>query len=392
MMEDSSMRIGIVTLNRGHLGDSVRVQKFHENLRRMGFDVSILNPLSAFTQASEGATSSRFTTTLPRLWRIMSTNPVTGASRFQQFVYNIGSKNLSRTLMKMVQRKGIDLLQAETHMAAQIALPVKRELDIPMFFDVHSGTFVDEVEKMTNCSESFLRFLKTKEDEMMLDSDEIFVVSGLMKSRLESSYGLRNVTLVPNGADPYPNLTKEHGNPLRVVYAGIFSYWERVDDYLDAVKITENGDFKFYIAGDGDLRKHIIKRIRRENLPIEYLGCLPRETLREQLKSMHIGVSPMSNEEARKLCSSMKTFEYLSLGLPVVCADVGEWAETVKENDCGIIVPPEDPRAIAHALKMYEDKDLWTRHSDNGIRLIENEYSWETIISRTKLVYEKYAA
>ena len=100
---------------------------------------------------------------------------------------------------------------------------------------------------------------------------------------------------------------------------------ERVQDFLDAAKLLKGGDFEFYLAGDGYQKQGLLTKVSREKTPVKYLGCLPRSELRQLLAKMHIGVAPMEKEEVRKFSSSIKTYEYLSMGLPVVCADVGSW-------------------------------------------------------------------
>ncbi|GAG62707.1 unnamed protein product, partial [marine sediment metagenome] len=62
-----------------------------------------------------------------------------------------------------------------------------------------------------------------------------------------------------------------------------------------------------------------------------------------------------------------------------------------KKNNTGIVVPPEDPKAIADAIMAYKDEDLWRKHSNNGIKLINEQYSWEKIIKNLKPVYERYS-
>lgn len=384
------MKIGILSTSKGSLGDATRNLKFYEILQSMGFDVAMINPIEGSVTSLDPGISSRLATIPSNLWQMMLKTPFAKVPLLHRFVYDYLAKTRSRDVMRLIRRENIDLLQAETHQAAEIALSLKRDFGIPYIFDMHGLSSVEEYDVVHSPSTRFLSYLRKREAEMILNAEEVFVVGNTLKNYLEFTYGLQNVSVVPCGSDPYPGLQKSHGIPLKVIYAGAFEYFERVDDYLDAIRILGNKDYRFYIAGDGSLREPILKRIAEENLPIEYLGCLPRDGLRELLKEMHIGVAPEANEECQKFNSSVKTFEYMSMGLAVVCATVGEVGQVLKDQDCGVLVPPEDPEAIADALRLYKDERLWTRHSNNGIGLTESVFSWERIIGEVRPIYEKY--
>ena len=47
---------------------------------------------------------------------------------------------------------------------------------------------------------------------------------------------------------------------------------------------------------------------------------------------------------------SVKMFEYLAAGLPVIASDFPLWVELFSEFKCGLNVDPHDPKAIAPAM------------------------------------------
>jgi len=49
--------------------------------------------------------------------------------------------------------------------------------------------------------------------------------------------------------------------------------------------------------------------------------------------------------------SPNKFFDYLAAGLPVVCNYPGWVSDLIREHNCGIAVPPNDPEAFADALQ-----------------------------------------
>jgi glycosyltransferase involved in cell wall biosynthesis len=49
-------------------------------------------------------------------------------------------------------------------------------------------------------------------------------------------------------------------------------------------------------------------------------------------------------------CLAMVLMEATAAGLPVVTTDVGALAEAVRDGESGLLIPPEDGRALQQAL------------------------------------------
>ena len=65
-------------------------------------------------------------------------------------------------------------------------------------------------------------------------------------------------------------------------------------------------------------------------------------------------------------------------GLPVVAARTGGAAEAVRENETGLLVPPDDPPALALALaRLLDDGALRQRMGRAGRRWVEREMNWD---------------
>jgi glycosyltransferase involved in cell wall biosynthesis len=85
---------------------------------------------------------------------------------------------------------------------------------------------------------------------------------------------------------------------------------------------------------------------------------------------------------AAKKMRLSKTFPPLACGVPVIYSGVGESAEIIRKNDCGIVVLPEDPAALAEAvLQLVDAPERRDAYSKAGLELVEREFSWKTIVS-----------
>lgn len=66
-------------------------------------------------------------------------------------------------------------------------------------------------------------------------------------------------------------------------------------------------------------------------------------------------------------------------GRPVITTDVGGLAEIVPDGEAGLVVPPEDPEALAAALIRFVKEDLGEGLAE-GVRRERQRYSWDRVV------------
>ena len=77
------------------------------------------------------------------------------------------------------------------------------------------------------------------------------------------------------------------------------------------------------------------------------------------------------------------------MGLPVVATRMGGVPETVLDGKTGILVPPDDPGALAEALgTLIVDADLRRRMGGEGRRWVLRRYQWGACTRAMERVYE----
>lgn len=80
----------------------------------------------------------------------------------------------------------------------------------------------------------------------------------------------------------------------------------------------------------------------------------------------------------RSATQSGVTHVAYALGVPVITTDVGGLAETVRPGHTGLIVPPEDPAALAAAMVRFFEEGL-APALRAGVAELRREHSWEAL-------------
>ena len=84
----------------------------------------------------------------------------------------------------------------------------------------------------------------------------------------------------------------------------------------------------------------------------------------------------------RSATQSGVTHVAYALGVPVITTDVGGLAETVRAGETGLVVPPEDPDALAAAIVRYFAENLGPRMRE-GVAAFARAHSWEALRDAT---------
>jgi len=73
----------------------------------------------------------------------------------------------------------------------------------------------------------------------------------------------------------------------------------------------------------------------------------------------------------------------MAMGMAVIGTNVGGLAEVIKNGKNGILVEPNDPKALAEAInKIYTNPSLWKELSENAKQFCNTNYSKEMQISK----------
>jgi len=90
----------------------------------------------------------------------------------------------------------------------------------------------------------------------------------------------------------------------------------------------------------------------------------------------------------RRIDQSGVLFAALALGRPLVATRVGGFAEVVEQHGAGLVVPPEDPAALATALiEVLRDPARREAMAAASRAAADGPFSWDAIAAATERVY-----
>lgn len=218
-----------------------------------------------------------------------------------------------------------------------------------------------------------------------------------LASRRKLGYRCGTELVINNGIDtrrfrPDPEardiVRREWGVPADSPLIGIAARLSPVKGHADFLKAAsllfrERGDVRFVCVGDGqEYFKNELKFLGRElGLDGRLIWAGVREDMPSVMNALDVLCSSSYSEGSPNVIG-----EAMACGVPCVVTDAGDSALIV--GDLGIVVPPDDPAALARGLgDMLNMLPKVSR--DELRRRIEENFTLEKMIGETEKALEK---
>jgi glycosyltransferase involved in cell wall biosynthesis len=158
-----------------------------------------------------------------------------------------------------------------------------------------------------------------------------------------------------------------------------------------ALLVERHPDLRVDIIGDGPLREQLVAQIERLGLVgrVSLLGVATTSEVLAAMVAARAVVLPCrvdSNGDRDGMPTVL--VEALSRGVPVVSTDVVGIGELVTDGETGLLVPPENPSALAAALdRLLVDPLLAARLGDTGRQLVQRLFRPEDSVAALGAVF-----
>jgi len=136
----------------------------------------------------------------------------------------------------------------------------------------------------------------------------------------------------------------------------------------------------FLIAGDGPLRSALARQAPSN---AKLLGRLA--DVRPLLAAADVFVVP-----SRREGQGVAALEAMAAGVPLVAARVGGLADMLADGETALLVPPDDPDAVAAALsRLQSDARLRRKLVTNALSLVRERYDLRPLLAAVTEVYRE---
>jgi len=224
--------------------------------------------------------------------------------------------------------------------------------------------------------------------------------------------GVRNVHLLPNGADTrvFKPIPEDERMKVRqslgvqeddfvIVYAGRVGWYYRIDVVIRGLHLLVNTqrlrNVKLLVVGSGERVNEYLRLSRSLKLEgnVIFLGEKRREELARILPACDLGVVPFDDDPIWLSAYTTKIFEYCASRLPVVVSvkPGADLERLVGENGIGFVTEPMNPEEMAEAIfEAYRDEDRLSAMRQRARRLAVEKFDRQGIAKETARILESY--
>jgi glycosyltransferase involved in cell wall biosynthesis len=309
--------------------------------------------------------------------------------------YVVGAIEIGFKVAKLAHRGLIDVVHSNGFEAMVVkAFAGKR---VPLVFSSHHGWLPPSISRpLPRPSVSDLRQLYHErtfiaEGYGARAAERVVAVSNYARRLVINRLGVLpdKVRVVPHGVDTAMFVPSARRDPasIRIGFVGRLVYPKAPDVVLRALRLL-TADYPDLVAdfvGGGDESTY---RMLGQQLGltdnIVWSGRKTHSELRDAYHSFDILVAPSRTESF-----GLAQLEAMSSGVPVVSTRVGAVPEIVEDGVSGILVEPDEPRAVAAAVQsLLECSDLRLKMGQMARRRSVRCFTWDRTIDLLEMVYQ----
>lgn len=211
---------------------------------------------------------------------------------------------------------------------------------------------------------------------------------------VEKGADRRKIEWIPNGVDldmvPNPS-PPTPGDDFVVMYAGAHNPANALDSLIEAAAILEDRGWcdriMIQLIGDGAEKPKLQNRAKNKGLKIiQFLDSVPKTEIYGLMADADVLISTWRDSPLYQWgISPNKISDYLATGRPVILS-VTTPVNAIEEADAGLVIPPENPTAMANAIiaiASLSNEERWAM-GRRGREYVSKMYSYDVLAERTE--------
>ncbi len=183
----------------------------------------------------------------------------------------------------------------------------------------------------------------------------------------------------------------EPAGPVTVIFASRLLWEKGVGTFVEAARLLGGCNSAARFAVVGDTKRSNPRSVPEETLQgwvaegtIEWWGR--RSDMPGVLAASHIFCLPTAYGEG----VPKVMLEAAAAGLPIVASNIAGCREVVQPGVNGLLVPPNNPEALAVALRgLVEEASERRRMGQNGRAIAEKDFDVTQVVARTITLYDE---
>jgi colanic acid biosynthesis glycosyl transferase WcaI len=197
------------------------------------------------------------------------------------------------------------------------------------------------------------------------------------------------------GATEFRRANQFKREQFLIMYTGNIGKKQDLMNVVHAAELSKNvRDLVWLLVGEGEERSAIEEALRQRELTnIRLLPLQPAETLAEMYSAADVLLLHQKAAVVDSVIPS-KLLTYMAAGRPVLAAvsDKSETARYVQRANCGLIIHPEDPKALVEAaLSLRMDPGLQSELGASGRAYVQQHFAKEKVLQKYDLLFSRYA-
>jgi glycosyltransferase involved in cell wall biosynthesis len=220
----------------------------------------------------------------------------------------------------------------------------------------------------------------------------IAISKAIRQNLVDHGHPAHGVSTIYNGvpdspASPREALRRELGiddKTVAVVHVGRFVKDKAQDTLVRSMMDVAHPEVKLFLIGqdDTDFGREV-HALPQEKQRVQYLGF--RGDVQRLLPAFDVYAQP-----SRREGMGLAILEAFAARLPVIASEVGGMPEVVRHEQTGLLIPPNDPPALAAAIsRLAQDQALAQRLAQAGRHFYDEHLRADTMVTQTLATYER---